>query len=1039
MRKFHRTAISLAVTQAVLLSAGVVHAQTEPATSGTPATPEGGQTVLVTGQRAALQTAQQIKQNAEELVDSVVAEEAGKLPDRSITEVLQRVVGVTVRRQRTIDNDAKHFSEEDAGIKVRGLGWGESNLNGREIFSAGWPGKDLSWGAVPTELMAGVDVYKNPSAEHIEGAVSGITDLRTALPFDYKGTKAYVSVGTSYEETSKKFAPSLSGLYSTQWQSDFGRWGALIDVAANHSTSESTSLQVNPYFARTDIVAGQTVWAPTGANWGVNKGESDRRGFYGALQWKKNDMQSALTYFTSGSRDQDTGSNMYTSMESAYKSVIDDPVVDGRGVVVSGHYRYPTGGLGANNFAAGGIQMGTSRSFNDNKTRTSELAWNFKWAPSDRWAFQNDVQWVNSNFETAGHELQLATYLPSMDISTSGNDPVKLGFDQTSRDFLADPGNYYWNIIQPTRLKGDSNLYAWKTDAKFTFADSVLRDVRFGLRSSYRDSRRERATFTSDINSGGWKSIAEPWNVRQTSTPGQLPSLTDEPTWAGRGNFGYMSDPRYQYPTELFKFSDFNNGRTGNLPSVVFPTYALMKDYPNAYNDIMSNVRYQQCLDGVAAGYTTNECKKSDFAFDGTLVYGLNPNMVSNAGQFTHAVYSTLRFGFDDWPVPMEGNAGLRMVYTKSISKGFITFNPTYGTTTPPDLPRFGPVNEPINVSATHVDALPSLNLKFDLLGNNKLLGRLALSKGIYRPDFKQMQESISLSQNYDRNTNEVTYSGSNTGNVKLKPLSVNNFDLALEWYPKDGQSVTFAAFYKNVKDIIYDGNYTRDFTSQGGNAQTFVISGPRNSARGKVAGFEVTADTYLDHFAALKDVLPDWAKGFGVSVNYSFLDSSQTFYKDAQVQYCPSNASITNDALKQYGCDTNGLPFGKLPLNGTTRNAANFALRYDRGAFSARLAYNWNSRTLLGIDTGSNGSSADPARPGARDTWWGLPKWQEAYGQLDGGLNYSFTDKWSMSLSASNLNNVMVRETHQQHIGETGVTWRFPGRSYYLTTRYEF
>src|SRR6185369_14532080 len=136
----------------------------------------------------------------------------------SITEVLQRVVGVTIERQRSTNNDPKHFSEEGSGIKVRGLSWGASTLNGREVFSAGWPGRDLSWSAVPAELMAGVDVYKNPSAEKIEGGVSGQVDLRTHLPFDFSGTKSYVSFGSNYEEKTGKASPAISGLYSTRWE-----------------------------------------------------------------------------------------------------------------------------------------------------------------------------------------------------------------------------------------------------------------------------------------------------------------------------------------------------------------------------------------------------------------------------------------------------------------------------------------------------------------------------------------------------------------------------------------------------------------------------------------------------------------------------------------------------------------------------------------------------------------------------------------------------------------------------------------------------
>jgi TonB-dependent receptor len=1055
-KQFRPTPIHRAVVQLVLLSAGGVavsaHAQAQ---AEADKTAEPTQVIVVKGQRAALQSAQKIKQNADEIVDSVVAEEAGKLPDKSITEVLQRVVGVTIERQRSTNNDPKHFSEEGSGIKVRGLSWGASTLNGREVFSAGWPGRDLSWSAVPAELMAGVDVYKNPSAEKIEGGVSGLVDLRTHLPFDFSGTKSYVSFGANYEERSQEASPAISGLYSTRWEDDSGHWGVLVDLALNNSSYEQQSLEVQPYFPRTDVIPGRTVWAPNGANWGQNLGTSERQGFYGALQWKKNEMQSALTYFLSNSLERNTGSNIYPSMEDAYRSVIENPVVDDRGVVVSGHYTYPTGGRGANNFAEGGIGMGTSRAFNEHRTSTGELAWNFKWAIDDRWSVQNDLQWVKSNFRTRGEEVQTATFIPSMDISTVGNGPVQLGFDQHTRDFLADPGNYYWLSVMPGRLKGEANLYAWKADAKYKFDDPVLRDLVFGLRSSYRTSVREAAVYAGDTASVGWRSIAEPWAVRRTSIPGTLPTIDDQDTWAPRANFAYLSDPRYAAAgeVELFNYAAFGGNQP---PSVVFPKYSTIKDY-NTYAKLLGEVKYQQCIDSQQWAraqqqqfpdrqITIPECDPDAFKWDTTLRYGLNPNMTSDVAETTHAAFANLRFGFDDWAVPVEGNAGVRLVYTRRASHGYTVFNPDYGSNTPPDVPRFEGVDDPLDVKTSHVDALPSLNLKFNLSGNDKLIGRVAMARSLYRPGFNQVQESVRLSQTIDTTNNRVTYTGENTGNAKLRPLKADSLDLALEWYPRPGQMLTATVFYKDVKDLIYNSYYTRSYNSEAGNAQTFTIKGPRNVAQAWVSGIELNAETYLDHFEALKDTLPDWAMGFGVSANYTHIDSSQKFYRDAQVQYCPSNGALTSDAIKVYGCDTNGLPFGALPVPGLVKNAANFALRYDRYGFSARLAYNWTDRVLqkvgndgLGSTSGSNGTSADPQRAGARDTWWGLPRYQEAYGQWDGGLSYQFDEKFSMSLSVTNLNNVTVRYTNQQTPGFMGQSWAFPGRSYYLTGRYEF
>jgi hypothetical protein len=96
--------------------------------SATDNTGEAG--ITVTGRRAALQAADQRKRNSETIIDSVVADEAGKLPDNSITEVLQRVQGVTIVKFRAI-NDPDHFSIEGSGIQVRGLSGVASRLNGR--------------------------------------------------------------------------------------------------------------------------------------------------------------------------------------------------------------------------------------------------------------------------------------------------------------------------------------------------------------------------------------------------------------------------------------------------------------------------------------------------------------------------------------------------------------------------------------------------------------------------------------------------------------------------------------------------------------------------------------------------------------------------------------------------------------------------------------------------------------------------------------------------------------------------------------------
>jgi TonB-dependent receptor len=1046
---FKMTALAFAAAQLALVCGNAALAQTAPAatTAGDDAEPTK---VVVTGQRRQLETAQRIKQEADQIVDSVVADEAGKLPDKSITEVLQRVVGLTMdrNRSRTGANLAANglgFDVEGSGVQIRGLSWGSSTLNGRESFSAGWPGRELSWGDVPPELMAGVDVYKNPSAELVEGGISGQIDLRTRLPFDAKGQYGAFSVSDNYAVLGKKNSPAFSGLYSNRWSTDMGEVGVLLDLSYGNTASRVDSIDQSPYFPRTDVVPGKTVWLPNGASWGSSTTDSKRTGIYGALQWKKNDKQSSLTYFDSNFRSTNTGNSLFAAAENPYMVKYGDARYDSRGVFQSGVLSYPIGGQGANQFADGGLGMGTTRNYSSVKGRTSELAWNFKWQASERWSFQNDLQWVHATNSGDNGMLNLQTFVPSMGLDVSGARPV-FSFDDKARKFLGDAGNYFWSASQPEVNKAKADLYAWKADARFIFDHPVLRDVRFGVRLTERSSTKYKNAGT------GWKSYADPWQVASTKVAGQLPNPADL-GWQ-RSNFGYLSDPRYAAlgSVEQFSFPDFFNGRIAAPPTIVLPTMAMVMNKPGAYRQLLA-ARLLNCADENAIkGTPDRDCQvasgNADWKPDG---YDTSdPKYISKHNEGTQALYGTLRFGFDNLKFPVDGNAGIRVVRTSTVAHGYTVFKPTYGATTPPSVPRFGPIDEPIDAKSSHVDIIPSLNLKTSL--TDKLQSRLALSRGIYRPGFDQLQEYITLDQKVNMNAtntaviDSISYTGTNDGNAKLKPLKSNNIDLSLEWYPQSGQSLTATLFYKNVKDVILTKSYTRTVKDLAGNDQDFTITGPDNAAKLWLAGIEVAGATYVDKIPALAELLPDWAKGFGISANYTYIDNKQTLYHPFKMAYCPAGKSGTAASL--YGCDTNGLPFKDLPVAYMSKNALNLGFMYDRGPISARLAYNWRSRMLLATGvygaSGDNGTSADPTRAAAngdmpKDVGWSIPVWQEAVGQWDAGINYRFTEHFYGSFNVSNLTQTVTKQTNQHSIGQTGRSWFDPGRSFRVSMGYTF
>ena len=183
---------------------------TDAPTDGTSAPAE----IVVSGFRASLQSAENIKRDSSQIVDSIVASDIGKLPDRNIAEALQRVAGIQIQRNYG----------EGSSVAIRGLTQVRTELNGRDIFTAG-DDNGLNLEDIPAELLAGIDVYKNPSADQIEGQLAGVINIRTRKPFDFSGFKIAASATNNYYDLTKKSGPSGSLLVSDRWNTGIGEIG----------------------------------------------------------------------------------------------------------------------------------------------------------------------------------------------------------------------------------------------------------------------------------------------------------------------------------------------------------------------------------------------------------------------------------------------------------------------------------------------------------------------------------------------------------------------------------------------------------------------------------------------------------------------------------------------------------------------------------------------------------------------------------------------------------------------------------------------
>jgi TonB-dependent receptor len=218
--------------------------QATPVAAGAPAqgdtAADDNKDIVVVGVRQALATSQNIKKNADTIVDSITATDIGAFPDKSAAEALQRVPGVTVNRLQSAD-DSTHPSGEPTQVLIRGLTQVRTEFNGRDSFSAD-SARGLQFNDISPELLAGVDAYKNETAEMIEGGIAGTVNLRTRLPFDQKGLVVTGNFKMNYGDQSKKWTPEASGLISYSVDTQAGRFGFLADYAWSHVITRTDSV-----------------------------------------------------------------------------------------------------------------------------------------------------------------------------------------------------------------------------------------------------------------------------------------------------------------------------------------------------------------------------------------------------------------------------------------------------------------------------------------------------------------------------------------------------------------------------------------------------------------------------------------------------------------------------------------------------------------------------------------------------------------------------------------------------------------------------
>jgi len=419
-------------------------------------TDEKGNVIIVTGVRASLRSAQQIKRNANQVVDSIVAEDIGKLPDNTVSDALQRVTGIQVQRG----------GGEASTVLIRGLPRIQSLVNGREVFTG--TGRGVSLADIPAELVAGVDVYKTTTPDLIEGSTSGLIDIRFRRPLDFPGTEIAGGVRALYGDQVKKWSYIGSGLFSTRWGSPGGsEFGILVGASFNKRKYQDVTAFNFGYTDFGGAPDNQPFIMPLTTGGIYNVGDRKRPAGNISLQWKPS---SNLEFYADG---------FYTGYREKFdvNFFIGIPIAGGRSNFVrEAGTPFAQSVTSANNFTL------TSKQAFKRRTDGYQLSGGTKWNNGPL-SLSTDLSYNKSKVSSRALIVDTFFIAPSIDynFNVNGTPNLKInGIDVT------DPSKFTLTTLFDNTDHSQSRQFAWRGDAGYDLGGSFLKKFKVGVRYARR-------------------------------------------------------------------------------------------------------------------------------------------------------------------------------------------------------------------------------------------------------------------------------------------------------------------------------------------------------------------------------------------------------------------------------------------------------------------------------------------------------------------------------------------------------------------------
>jgi len=437
-----RRIFGVATVNAVAAAVAAVLGTTPGASSAQDANNNGGnealEEVIVSGIRKGIESSIAVKKSSDSIVESVNAEDIGKLPDTSIAESIARLPGLAAQR---VNGRAQVIS-------IRGLGprYGSTLLNGREMVSTG-DNRSVELDQFPSELINSATVYKTPDATLVGQGLSGTLNMQTIRPLAFSNRQLAFNGRLDKNSNGNLNADSndRGGRFSASYVDQFadGKLGIAVGVAYLDAPNQEEHYK-SWWWADTSQWGAPLGGVPDGniALQGLEAGaastEQKRTGAMAVVEWKPTD-------------------NVVSTLDMYYSKFAQDEI---RRTFMSGmdtwggasYSDFSTTNSGGDNIVTGGTADGLHpvalTSFNQRDDEVKAIGWNTQ-VGFGAWTAAADLSYSKANRDESNAELEAGVIGPvsftNLDIATgAGRTTLTPSADFSNRNsvLLSDPANW---------------------------------------------------------------------------------------------------------------------------------------------------------------------------------------------------------------------------------------------------------------------------------------------------------------------------------------------------------------------------------------------------------------------------------------------------------------------------------------------------------------------------------------------------------------------------------------------------------------------